>query len=216
MDEIGIVTDSTADLPPDLVEKFDIQVVPNLIILNGNTLQDGTDLTREEFYTRLPLLNPPPTTATASSGNYQHVYENLFHRGARFIISIHPPSSLSGIFNAASIAAQAFGERIHIIDSGQLTLGEGFQVLAAAEAVRQGMGIQSIIKLLENMQQRIRVVAMLDTLEYVRRSGRVPGRGLAWEICCRSNPLLRSGRGLSPAWAKAAREQRGYNGSTTC
>lgn len=173
MDEIGIVTDSTADLPPDVIEKYDIQVVPNLIILNGESLQDGVDLTREDFYTRLPLLNPPPTTATASSGAYQHAYEILFRRGARMILSIHPPNNLSGIFNAASIAAQAFGERIHVVDSGQLTMGEGFQVLAAAEAIRQGMGIDTVISMLENMQHRTLVVAMLDTLEYVRRSGRV-------------------------------------------
>ena len=171
--DISIVTDSTADIPAELVENYHIQVIPNLIMIDGASLRDGQDISRQEFYDRLPWLNPPPTTATASTGAYTETYESLFRQGARYILSIHPSAKLSGILNAASGAAQAFEEKVHVLDSGQLSLGLGFQVLAAAEAVRQGASLENVLHLLKEMRQRVRLIAMLDTLEYVRRSGRV-------------------------------------------
>lgn len=173
MQTISIVTDSTADLPDNLIEEYQIQVIRNLIMIKGESLRDGLDISREEYYTRLPKLNPPPTTATASSEIYSQVYEQLFQQGAEFVLSIHAPARLSGIINAANIAAQAFGDRIRILDSGQVSLGLGFQILAAAEAIRQGAHLESVLALLEGMRARVRIVAMLDTLEYIRRSGRV-------------------------------------------
>ena len=171
--DISIVTDSTADIPVDLIENYQIEMIPNLIMIDGASLQDGIQISRQEFYDRLPWLNPPPTTATASSGAYHETYERLFRQGARTILSIHPAVKLSGILNAASSAAQAFGDKVQVLDSGQLSLGLGFQVLAAAEAVRQGASLENVLRLLKEMRQRVRLIAMLDTLEYVRRSGRV-------------------------------------------
>lgn len=113
-----------------------------------------------------------PTTSTASSGTYQELYQRLFKEGFNQIISIHAASLLSGIFNAASLAAQAFGERVHVIDSHHITLGLGFQVLAAAEAALHEP-VEDILALIEDVRKRVRVIALLDTLEYVRRSGRV-------------------------------------------
>jgi DegV family protein with EDD domain len=173
VDEISIVADSTADLPEEIVREFDIEIVRNLIILDGKSLQDGKDISREEYYTRLPNMNPPPTTATASSGIYQQSYESLFRRGAKQILSIHPPLNLSGIINAATIASKAFGNRVQIFDSGQVSLGSGFQILAAAEAIRKGANLETVLRMLTSMRKRARIIAILDTLEYVRRSGRV-------------------------------------------
>lgn len=171
--DISIVTDSTADIPKEYIDHFEIQVIPNLVMIEGKSLEDGKDLSRQEFYDRLPWMNPQPTTATASSGTYQQVYESLFQRGAKVILSIHPPSSLSGIIDTAGMAAQAFNQRVHVLDSGQLSLGLGFQVLTVAEAARQGASLDAILRRFEDVRRRIRLVAMLDTLEYVRRSGRV-------------------------------------------
>jgi DegV family protein with EDD domain len=118
-------------------------------------------------------MKSPPTTAATSSGVYQEIYDNLFREGCSGIISIHASSLLSAIYNAAWIASQSFDRRIQVIDSGQVSMGLGFQVLLAAEAAGQGMDQGSILELLEDFRRRIRVIAMLDTLEYVRRSGRV-------------------------------------------
>jgi DegV family protein with EDD domain len=173
MPEIALVTDSTADLPAELVQAHQIRVVPNFLILDGESLEDGIAISRQEFYTRLPALKTPATTATPSSGVYQHIYEELFQAGAKTILSLHAPSRLSGIFNAARLAASAFGDRVRVLDGGQLSMGTGFQVLAMAEAIQSGATVEEILAMLEDLQTRITVVAMLDTLEYVRRSGRV-------------------------------------------
>lgn len=170
---IALVTDSTADIPVELIEKNQIHVVPNLIIIDGDSIEDGKDISRQEFYDRLPTMKVLPTTAAASAGSFQKIYEYLLSQGVQKIISIHASSLLSGIFNAARLAAQTFGERVHVIDSGQVTLGLGFQVLAAAEAIASGLPLEAIFGLIADASRRAHVFALLDTLEYIRRSGRI-------------------------------------------
>lgn len=170
---IAVVTDSTADIPPELAAQYQIHVVPNLMVIAGKSYEDGRGISREEFYRRLPGMKEIPTTATASAGTYEVLYKSLLNKGAKHVISIHAPAALSGIMNAASAAASRFEDRIKVLDSGQLSLGLGFQALAAAEAALQGATIDQLLQLLESIYYRARVVAMLDTLEYVRRSGRV-------------------------------------------
>lgn len=171
--EIAIVTDSTADIPEDFVDQLSIHVVPNIIYMEGKSLEDGKDISRSEFYEKLPTLKELPTTATASSGTYQERYQSLLKRGFRHIISIHASSLLSGIYNAARIASLEFKDRVTVIDSQQITLALGFQVIAAAEAANRGESLQNILACIESVRRRVRLIAMLDTLEYVRRSGRV-------------------------------------------
>jgi len=171
--EIAIATDSTCDLPADLITKLGIHVVPNIIVMQGKSVEDGVGISRQEFYERLPEMNPLPTTSTASSGTYQSLYDQLFKQGIDKIISIHASSLLSGIFNAANVAANTFGDRVVVIDSQNLSLGLGFQVLEAANAAQEGKTPESILSNIDHVRQRVRLVAMLDTLEYVHRSGRV-------------------------------------------
>lgn len=170
---IAIVTDSTADIPPELARQHNIHIVSNVIVIDGQSLEDGAGISREDFYRRLPKMTTPPTTATASSGSYQRLYERLLGEGFDFIFSIHPPTTLSGIYNAASAAAMSFGQAVRIVDSGQVSLGLGFQVLEAARAVEGGASIEQVQAVIDSVRRRIRLVALLDTLEYVRRSGRV-------------------------------------------
>ncbi len=170
---IALVTDSTADIPTDLLRTQRIHVIPNLVIIGNQELVDGVDITREEFYTRLPGMKDHPTTATSSSGSYEKLFGELLAQGANHILSIHASSLLTGIFNAASAAAQSFKGKVHVIDSEQLSMGVGFQVLAAAESIAGDAQLEEVIDAIKDIRQRIHVTAMLDTLEYVRRSGRV-------------------------------------------
>jgi DegV family protein with EDD domain len=171
--KISLVTDSTADIPEELRRQHSIEVIPAILNLGGKSYEDGNGISREEFYERLPNLSVPPTTSAPSVGSFQARYERLFNAGASHILSFHPPDSLSGIFNAARLAAEQFGERVRVIDSGQVTLGLGFQVLAAAEAIARGALLDDILGLVESIKRRVRVVALLDTIQYLRRSGRV-------------------------------------------
>lgn len=171
--DTAIVTDSTADIPYDICETLQINVMPNLIIIAGKNYEDNKDISREQFYEQLPEMKTFPTTATASSGSYQELYGQLLQKGFKQVISIHASSLLSGIFNAASIAAEAFDGKVHVVDSGQVTMGLGFQVVAAAEAARKGLSIEAILSKVADIGRRTRLIAMLDTFEYIRRSGRV-------------------------------------------
>lgn len=170
---IALVTDSTADIPPALAEERHIQVISNLLVMDGQSLEDGAGISRHEFYRRLPGLEHPPTTATASVGVYQETYQRLLGAGAEAVLSIHASGKLTGVLNAASTAAADFGSRVRVLDSQQLSLGLGFQVLAAAELAARYVPMDEILTHLDDIRRRVRVIAMLDTLEYVRRSGRV-------------------------------------------
>lgn len=170
---IAIVTDSTADVPATLAERLNIHVVPAILVIEGQTYEDGQGLTREQFYERLPTMQQQPSTGTPSAGAFEKIYRRLLDQGADAIISIHVASLLSGIYNTARLAAQPFGERVHVIDSQSLSLGIGFQVIAAAEAAAQSHAVEKILTLIENTRQRTHLCAMLDTLEYIHRSGRV-------------------------------------------
>lgn len=198
MQPLAIVTDSTSDIPDELIAQHHIHVVPNYVVIDGESAEDGKGMTREAFYTKLPTMISFPTTATASSGTYQQLYNRLLQEGFKQILSIHASSLLSGIFNAASVAAQPFSKQIHVIDSKYVTLGLGFQVLAAAELALTDP-LDNILTVIENVRQRIRVVALLDTLEYVRRSGRVSWARARIGDLLHIKPLveIRAGRILS-------------------
>jgi DegV family protein with EDD domain len=170
--KIGIVTDSTSDLPAQLVEEHNIQVVPTILVLEGKEYLDGINITREEFYTRLPALHTPPTTAAPSIGDFTTPYETLFSQGCDHIISIHSAVQLTTIVNVAHQAAKEFQNKVTCIDSGSLSMGLGFQALAAAEEAE--FGVKPALDAIASTRKRLQVSAALDTMEYLRRSGRVP------------------------------------------
>lgn len=170
--KLGIVTDSTADLPAYLIEEHEIQVVPTVLILEGKEYKDGIGISREEFYNRLPSLHTPPTTAAPSIGDFLKPYQALLDSGCDHILSIHVSGKLSGVVNVARRAAQDFPGKITCVDSGSLSMGIGFQVLAAAEAA--DLGVKAALEAIASTERRTKVFAALDTMEYLKRSGRIP------------------------------------------
>jgi DegV family protein with EDD domain len=171
--KIGIVTDSTSDLPKHLIEQYELEVIPTILILDGKEYADGHGISRDDFYTQLPSLQTPPTTAAPSIGEFSARYDSLLKRGCEHIISIHAAEELTTIVNSARQAAQDYPGKITVLDSGSLTLGIGFQVIAAAEAAENGL--QAALDAIKTTRERLKVYAALDTMEYLRRSGRVPG-----------------------------------------
>ena len=171
--KLGIVTDSTSDLPAYLVGQYEIIVVPTILVLEGKEYADGIGITREEFYNRLPALRTPPTTAAPSIGDFTTPYETLLSKGCDHILSIHAASQLTTIINVARKAAEEFPGKVTCVDSGSLSLGIGFQILAAAEEAE--FGLQPALAAITSTQERLHVFAALDTMDYLKRSGRVPG-----------------------------------------
>lgn len=207
--KIALVTDSTADIPDEIIHRYQINVVPNVLVIDGISLEEGVDISREEFYNRLPQMQNLPTTSTASSGKYLELYERLLNSGIEHILSIHVSSKLSGIYNAASAAAEAFSERVRVIDSQQITLGLGFQVIAAAESIARGFGVEEILRIIDDVRERALVVAMLDTLEYVARSGRVSWARARIGNLLRVKPFIKVISGEVLRFGDARTRQRG-------
>jgi DegV family protein with EDD domain len=171
---IRIVTDSTCDLPQEIIDRYQISVVPLIINIGEKEFRDGVDLSRPEFYKRLPQLKPSPTTAVPGSETFRHVYQRLAASGATEILSLHVSASLSAVVDVARLAASEISSiKVNVFDSRQLSLGLGFNVLSAAQAAAEGLSIPQIRARLEEQVRRTRVFAALDTLEYVRRSGRI-------------------------------------------
>jgi len=166
---IHIVTDSTCDLPATLVDQYQVHVVPAAMVIEGQTYRDGIDLSREEFYQRLPTWKRLPQTASPAAGEFEALYRQF---GSDEIISLHTAAAFSGIFNAARLGAEAAGARVTLVDSGTTSVGLGWQVLAAAEAVQAGHSVNEAVAVSESTQRRLKVWAALDTIEYLRRGGR--------------------------------------------
>lgn len=192
MQAVRIVTDSTADIPPELVERLQITVVPAYVQMEGNSLRDGEEITREEFYRRLPDLEEVPTTAAPPAHEFTVAFRSLIGQ-AEEVVAVLLSTTLSAMFNSAYIGAQDVDEeelKIHLVDSGQVAMGLGWQAIIAAEAAAAGKSASHILTLLEDVRPRTRVVTMLDSLEYLRRSGRVDWARAAAARLLRIKPLL--------------------------
>lgn len=188
---IKIVTDSTSDLPETLIAQHDITVVPAHINIGDHSYLDGIELSREEFYENLPHYDPLPQTSTPGLGAFIRTYEQLADDGATQILSIHISAKLSGMMNVAHSAAQTTeAVPITVFDSRQLSLGTGFLVLTAARAAQEGYSMQEIVGLLEQQTQRTYSFALLDTLEFLRRGGRLSRFQSGVGALLRIKPLL--------------------------
>jgi len=171
---IRIVTDSTCDLPEEIVRQQAITVVPLHINIGEKTFLDGVELSRAEFYEQLPNYESSPKTATPSPDTFTQVYERLAEEGTQAILSIHISETLSATVNSARIAAEQFTRiPVTVLDSTQLSLGTGFLVEKAAQMAQAGKKMEEIVSTLQELMKRTYVFAALKTLKYLRRSGRM-------------------------------------------
>ncbi len=171
---LHIVTDSTCDLPADSVLQLGVTVLPLNIHIGETAYKDEIDISRNEFYRRLPGLNPFPKTASPSPARFQKLYQRLADEGVKAILSIHISETLSATVNEARIAAQQFTRiPVTVLDSSQLSLGTGFLVEKAAQLAAAGQSLDEILSALKDQMRRSYVFASLKTLEYLRRGGRM-------------------------------------------
>ena len=171
---VRIVTDSTCDLPSGIVSELGVRVVPLYIQVGNREYLDGIDITRDEFYKQLPDFAEHPTTAVPSPLKFHALYDALVDEGATEILSIHISSTLSAISDVARIAAaETKSVPVTVLDSRSLSLGTGFLVQTAAELAKAGKSVKEILVALEHQIKRTHVWAALDTLTFLRRSGRM-------------------------------------------
>ena len=171
---IRVVTDSTCDLPAEIIARYGICVIPLYINVGNQGFLDGIDMKRDEFYTRLPTFLTHPTTAVPSPQKFRAIYDSLADEGASEILSIHISVSLSATVDVARTAAQETSSiPVTVLDSQQLSLGTGFLVETAAKMAEAGSSMGEILAAVNDQIQRSHVFAALDTLEYLKRSGRM-------------------------------------------
>jgi DegV family protein with EDD domain len=171
---VRIVTDSTCDLPAWVISRYGIYLVPLYINVGNNGYLDGIDMTRETFYTKLLTFPVQPTTAVPSMQKFRAIYDALADEGAKEVLSIHISTSLSAVLNVAQVAAQeTVSVPVTVFDSRQLSLGTGFLVETAAKLAQAGSIVPEILAVLNEQIKRTHVFATLDTLKFLRRSGRM-------------------------------------------
>jgi len=188
---IRIVTDSACDVPPYIADKMGITVVPVYINIGDQSYLDGIDLPRREFFENLPAYDSFPTTAAPASGTFTSVYQQLAGEGASEILSLHIAANLSNTYNAARLGAEDVqGTRVTLWDTEQITMGSGLQVIVAAEAAAAGCSMAEILTLLQEKRSKTRIYAVLDTLEFLRRSGRVSWTQFGLGTLLRIKPVL--------------------------
>jgi DegV family protein with EDD domain len=195
MARIAVVTDSAACIPAHLVEEYEIQVVPFELVWEGRSYRDGVDITPTEVYRRLREANSWPTTSQPALGDFAALYTRLGQE-VEGIASIHVPDTLSGTVDMARLAAQqASPVPVRVIDARTAAIAEGFVVLAAARAAAAraaaaGGNLEQVAAAAEEIIPRVGLFATLETLEHLRRGGRIGEAASLLGARLRLHPIL--------------------------
>ena len=188
---VRIVTDSTCDLPAETITRYGIGVIPLYINVGKHGFLDGIDITRQEFYQKLPTFPEHPTTAAPSPQKFRAMYDAFADEGATEIMSIHISVALSAVVDMARIAAQeTTSTLVTVVDSQQLSLGTGFLVETAAKMAAAGCSTADIFAALNKQIKRSHVFAALDTLEFLKRSGRMNKYMASFATLLKIKPIL--------------------------
>jgi DegV family protein with EDD domain len=173
---VKIVTDSAADLPPELAAAHDIRVVPLTIRFGDDEYTDGVDLVPQAFYDKMAELDVLPATAAPSPGAFEVAFREAGADGDP-VVCINLSSALSATMQSAEAAARAIGDDldVRVVDSKSITAGLGMAVLAAAELAEQGASADEVVALVEDLRTRTKVFGALDTLENLKKGGRIGG-----------------------------------------
>ncbi len=171
---VRVVTDSTADLPAEVVRELDITVVPAYVNIEGRSYHDGVDITPDDVYKRLVETDSPITTSQPPPGDFMETYQRVL-KEADEIVSIQASSRLSGIYQSAMQARDMVGGkgRIEVVDSGSVSIGLGMVAIAAARLAKSGVGISDVLDETRKAIGQIHIWAFFDTLKYVFRGGRL-------------------------------------------
>lgn len=170
---IGIVTDSTCDLPAEIAREYDVKVIPTLVRLDGQEYRDGIDLTPSTFYTMLEKSHGVATTSQPAPGLFREVYREML-RDYDAVISIHMSKNFSGTVETARRAVEELGEAaVHVVDSHTISMGLGGLVIQAARDARRGLDVNTIISRIKQVRSQVRLFVALSTLDYLRKGGRI-------------------------------------------
>ncbi len=177
MQRVRVVTDSTIDLSKELIEKYNIEVVPLTITIDGESYLDRIDITPSEFIEKMRNAKDLPKSSQPAAGQFVDVYNRLASDGSD-IISIHMTGGMSGTVQSAESAAKMVDHNVHVIDSRFISKGLGFQVIEAAKMAQQGKSAEEILSVVKEIRENTYLYVTVDTLENLVKGGRI-GKGKA-------------------------------------
>lgn len=172
--KVTIVTDSTAYLPKEICEQYHIHVVPNVVNWGTKTYRDGVDIGATEFFERLKVDPVHPTTSVASPGEFREVYEKAAAAGET-VLGIHLSSLLSGTYATAMQVTSLITKPVEVLDTQAAAMALGFIVLDAARAAQAGKSMAEVKQAAQNAMPKVGMLFTVETLEYLRRGGRIGG-----------------------------------------
>lgn len=206
--KVAIVVDSTAYIPQALVEQYRMHIIPLLVNWSGDSLRDNVDITPDDFYQRLESAKEMPSTSQPSAGEFFDLYSKVAEE-AESILSIHISSELSGTVASAHAAAKLMGDfPIEIVDSLSTSMGLGFMALTAARAVENGAGLKEAAAAARALIPSVRVVFVVDTLEFLHRGGRIGGAQRLFGSMLSIKPLLELQEGKIEALEKVRTKRK--------
>lgn len=170
---IALMADSTCDIPAELIQQYNIIVIPQMVIWGEQTYRDRLDITPETFYERLAKDKLIPSTTLPSPAEFEQVYKDSIANGAKEIIIFTVSAAMSGTFQAAQQVGERMEIPVHVIDSKGPTMSLGWQVLAAARGREAGATVQEMIAAADKVREKLVQIVCLDTLEYLHRGGRI-------------------------------------------
>ena len=188
---VRIVTDSVADIPAGVVAELGISIIPVLVRFGEETFRDGIDMTTDQFYERLVSSKVMPTTSVPSMDMFARTYARLAEETDEILV-IMISSKLSGLYNAAVQSADLLESncRIEVVDSGCAVMAQGFVVIKAAQAAKAGASLDEILKIVHANLPRVEIRAAFDTLEYLKRGGRIGKAQALLGSMLRVNPII--------------------------
>jgi DegV family protein with EDD domain len=189
---VAIVTDSASDLPPEAAAAQDITVVPLVVSFGAESFRPNVDLTTDAFWERMTAPDAPfPTTAAASPGDFLSAFNAAFDAGAEGIVCVDVSGDLSGTLKAAQVARGMMPDRdIRVIDSRTASMGTGQLAQMGAELASQGKSAEEIAGVLETRKADVDLFVALDTLEYLKRGGRISGARAAVGTMLSIKPII--------------------------
>lgn len=195
--DFAVVTDSASDITNDIAKELGISIIPLYIHHDGKEFKDGIDIDSNEIYRLQKEERVIFSTSSPSPHNFIEVYEKLLKKHKR-IISIHISSNLSAVIKSAYIARDLLdaGERVEVFDSLSGTIGTGFMALAAAKAIRKKYSFEKILDILDFLRNNMRLYGTIDTLKYLRSSGRVPVIASLFSRILAIKPMLEINNGV--------------------
>ena len=193
MSRVAIFTDSASDLDPGQAAAEGIGIIPLLVTFGPDTYKAGVEMSTAAFWERMVAPDAPfPKTAASSPGEFKEAYEAAFAAGAEAIVSIHVAGTLSGTIKSAQIARDMLPDReIHVIDSLGASMAQGILARMGVELAAEGRSAAEIAEILESRTSDIRIYLTLETLEYLKKGGRISGAQAAIGTLLSVKPIIR-------------------------